>query len=148
MACCSQSGQHDHIGVHMKNIHSTKWKSSAQPRKQRKYVHNLPLHLEGIRLHAHLSKDLRAKHGTRSARIRSGDTVRVLRGTHKGKEGKVERVNTETGQVTIEKVEVTKLAGGTATYPIRASNCLIIALANEKRRFKSEKDGKGSPQKD
>lgn len=120
----------------MKQVHSTKWKSSTQPRKQRKYIYNAPSHLAGKQLHAHLSKELREKHKTRSVRVRVGDKVKVLRGTHKGKEGKVELVDTKNCRIYVAKVEMTKLQGGAAKYPLRPSNCMITELVAEKRRFK------------
>jgi len=125
----------------MKQKHSTAWKSSIQPRKQRKYVYNAPLHLKGQLLHCHLSKDLRAEHGVRALRVRTGDTVKVLRGTHKGKEGKVESVDLRKARITVAKIENEKLQGGVAKYPLRPSNCMIVALTKEKRRFpeKTEK---------
>jgi len=47
---------------------------------------------------AHLSKDLRQKYNLRSAPIRKGDTVKVMRGSAKGMTGKiikVERINSK-----------------------------------------------------
>jgi large subunit ribosomal protein L24 len=41
-------------------------------------------------------------------RITKGDTVRVMRGDEKGKEGKVIRVNRKTGRITIEGVNIVK----------------------------------------
>ena len=41
-------------------------------------------------------------------RITKGDTVRVVRGDEKGKEGKVIRVNRKTGRVTVEGVNIVK----------------------------------------
>ena len=79
----------------MKQVHSTKWKGSTQPRKQRKYLHNLPDHLVSTQLHVHLNKPLREKHGIRAIRVRAGDKVKVVRGTHKGKEGKANASNHE-----------------------------------------------------
>lgn len=40
--------------------------------------------------------------------VTKGDTVRVLRGEDKGKEGKVLRVFTKTGRVTVEGVNIVK----------------------------------------
>ena len=58
------------------------WNKSTQPRKQRKYIHNSPLHIKQKLAHVHLSADLRKKHGLRNVQIRKGDKVRVLRGQH------------------------------------------------------------------
>jgi len=126
----------------MKAKFSTAWKSSVRPRKQRKYNYNAPLHLRGSQLHAHLSKELRQKHGVRALRVRVGDTVKVLRGTHKGKEGKVERIEMKRCRVIIDKIEVKKLQGGVAKYPLQPSNLLLTSLANDKRRFPVKKEEK------
>jgi large subunit ribosomal protein L24 len=40
--------------------------------------------------------------------ITKGDTVRIVRGDDKGKEGKVIRVNRKTGRVTVEGVNIVK----------------------------------------
>jgi len=57
-----------------------------------------------------------AKNATRHARkverismpVSSGDTVRVMRGEDKGKEGKVLRVFRKTGRVTVEGINIVK----------------------------------------
>jgi large subunit ribosomal protein L24 len=41
-------------------------------------------------------------------RVAKGDTVRVVRGDDKGKEGKIIRVHTKTGRVVIEGVNIVK----------------------------------------
>src|SRR3989338_176397 len=46
----------------MKNKFSTKWKESKQPRKQRKYRANAPLHLRKKFVNVNLSKELRKKY--------------------------------------------------------------------------------------
>ena len=71
------------------------WNSSTQPRKQRKFRVNAPLHTLQKFLGAHLTKDLRTKHHTRSMHVITGDKVKILRGQHKGKEGKVIKVLTK-----------------------------------------------------
>jgi len=120
----------------MKNMFSTIWKSSTQPRKQRKYRFNLPMHTRRKLLTVHLSKALREKHGTRALAVRAGDKVRVLRGTHKGKEGKVKSTDLKKLKVIVEKVEHPKREGGAAPYPLSPSNLMITELTAEKRRFK------------
>jgi large subunit ribosomal protein L24 len=123
----------------MKSGFATSWKSSVQPRKQRKYQANAPLHLKGKFLAATLSKDLRAKHNTRSVRVRTGDKVKVLRGQFKGKEGAVDRVSLKDIKLYIEGVELTKPEGGKIKYPVHPSNVMILSLKNETRRFKEHK---------
>lgn len=120
----------------MKAKHSMAWKASTQTRKQRKFRYNAPLHVLGTFMHAPLIKDLRAKHGARSVRVRTGDTVRVMRGQFKGREGKVERIEIKDSALIIAKVEQTKRDGVTKVpYPIHASNVTIVALElTDKRR--------------
>ena len=71
------------------------------------------------------------------ARIRQGDTVMVVSGGHKGTQGKVLRVDSETDRVTVEKVNVvkrhtkptmTRREGGIVEreHPIHVSNVLPI----------------------
>ncbi|RME31733.1 50S ribosomal protein L24 [Candidatus Woesearchaeota archaeon] len=126
----------------MKQAHSTKWKASVQPRKQRKYLHNLPYHRQGSQLSVHLSPALREKHKTRALRVRKGDKVRVLRGTHRGKEGIVDHVDVRNARIHVSKVEHAKREGGTAPYPLRPSNCMLIQLVEDKRRFAKKEEKK------
>jgi large subunit ribosomal protein L24 len=52
----------------------------------------------------------RKRHADNAERVRlhvaKGDTVRVMRGDDKGKEGKIIRVYTKTGRVTVEGVNL------------------------------------------
>ncbi len=54
----------------------------------------------------------RKRHADNAERVKlhvtKGDTVRVMRGDEKGKEGKVMRVNAKTGRVTIEGINMVK----------------------------------------
>ncbi len=116
------------------------WKSSVQPRKQRAYVKNAPLHVRNKLVCSHLSKELRVKFKTRSFRVRKGDKVKVLRGQFKGKMGKVENVNTKRQKIYITGVEQTKMDGSKALYPVNASNVMILELdSSDKRRFNEVK---------
>lgn len=119
----------------MKQTFSTHWIASSQPRKQRKYRANAPLHLRSHFLHVHLAKDLRQKYSTRSLRIRSGDEVRVLRGQFSGRTGKVDRVDAIRMRVFVSGVESMKLDGTKKPYPMQASNLMITKLVDDKRRL-------------
>ena len=128
----------------MKAKHSIAWVSSTQPRKQRKYRYNAPLHIKGKFLTAHVVKDLHAKHGIRSIRVRTGDKVRILRGQFKNREGKVERVDVKKGKIFITKIDTLKKDGATRVlYPIHASNVVIVEFdTTDKRRNEKLKAGK------
>ena len=69
--------------------------------------------------------------------VSKGDTVRVVRGDDKGKEGKIIRVNLKTGRVTIEGVNIVKKHRRARSAeeqsgivempaPIHASNVMLI----------------------
>ena len=132
----------------MKKKFSLAWNSSKQPRKQRKYLFNLPLHLKSKLLSAHLTKELRAKYGTRSIRVRVGDKVKVMRGQYKGYTGAVESVSVKDSTVIISKVEYTKKDGNKAKYPIKASNIVIEELdLSDKKRFNNIKAEEKKPAK-
>ena len=77
----------------MKQEWSSKWVSSSQPRKQRKFRFKAPLHVRHKFLSAHLSKDLRRETGRRSLPVRKGDEVLVMRGGPRGLRGVVERID-------------------------------------------------------
>mgnify|MGYP002338732062 CR=1 FL=1 len=77
----------------MKQEFNKNWKSSKQPRKQRKYSANAPLHISRKSLASNLSKILRKRHGIRNIPIKQGDKVKVMRGKFKGKTGTINEVN-------------------------------------------------------
>jgi len=119
---------------------SITWKSSKQPRKQRKYVREAPLHRKSKLLGSHLSKELKTKHKMRSLRLVKGDKVKVMRGTFKGKTGKVERIDVNKSRAYITGVEFIKRDGSKASYPIRTSNLLIQDLnLSDKKRLGGQK---------
>jgi large subunit ribosomal protein L24 len=120
----------------MKAKHSRAWTGSKQPRKQRKYRYNAPLHIKGTFLIAPLVKDLRAKHKLRRLRVRTGDKVRIMRGQFRKREGKVDHVDVKKGKIFIVKVDTLKKDGATRVlYPIDPSNVMIVEFdATDKRR--------------
>lgn len=95
----------------MKQKFSKKWKASKQPRKQRKYLANAPLHVRHKFMSANLSKELRKKYLRRSFPLRKEDRVKIMRGQFKGKTGKIETVNLKKLRVSIEGVHKTKKDG-------------------------------------
>ena len=115
----------------MKRKFSKSWISSKQPRKQRKYRFNAPLHIRQKFIRAHLSKDLRSKYKKRSANLRKGDNVKIMRGQFKSKQGKIETVNLKRTTVYISGVEISKKDGTKALFPIHPSNLMITELNME-----------------
>ncbi len=121
----------------MKKKFSTKWKASSQPRKQRKYSANAPLHIKRKLLSVNLSKELRKKHGRRNIPARKGDTVKIMVGTFRKKTGKILSIDTKNSKIKIEGITVKKQDGSKANVKIHPSNLQIIELnLTDKKRMK------------
>ncbi len=122
----------------MKKDYSKHWKASKQPRKQRKYRARAPLHVKHKFLTANLDKLLRKKYKKRNFPIRKGDTVKIMRGTFKGKTGKIERIDTKRARASIEKIQRTKKDGTKVEVFFNASNLQIKEInLEDKKRIKS-----------
>ena len=122
----------------MKQIFSKLWKSSKQPRKQRKYRYNAPLHLKRKFISVNLSKELREKYGKRNVKVRSEDTVKIMSGQFKKKTGKVTKVDMKKLKIYVEGAENIKRDGSKVLYPIDPSNLMITNLTlTDVRRKKS-----------
>jgi large subunit ribosomal protein L24 len=119
----------------MKSEFSTHWLSSKQPRKQRKYVYNAPLHLKHKFLSAHLSKELRRKYGKRSMPLRKGDEVLVMRGSSKKKRAKVSIVDLKQTRVALEGIQRTKKEGSKINIWFSPRAVQIVTL-NQDDKFR------------
>jgi len=134
MARHSKAGK-NYCVIIMKKKFSSEWIRSKQPRKQRKYNYNAPLHIKSKLMSAHLSKDLMKKYNRRSIRVRKGDKVTVSRGQFKKKKGNVERVYLKKSKVYISGVEMIKKDGTKVFYPVHPSNLVITELnLDDKKR--------------
>ncbi len=106
---------------------------------QRKRLYEAPLHKKHATVSAHLSKELKAKLGTkaRSLSLRKGDRVKIMRGANKGKSGKIAEVDLKGSLAFIEGIVVRKAKGGEVQIPFHPSNLLIVeASMDDKRRKK------------
>ena len=112
----------------MKNKFSISWKSSKQPRKQRKYRYNSPLHVKQKFMRSLLSTELRKKYGKRNFSLRKGDKVKIMRGQFKKQEGKIDKVDLKKTKVYVSGIEITKKDGTKTAYPINPSNLMITEL--------------------
>ena len=113
---------------------SPDWKASKQPRKQRKYRFQAPLNVKRTFVASHLSKELRAKHSTRSLTLRMGDTVKVMRGQFKGKTGKVEEVDLAKCKARIANLTLQRKDGNKAPVWFEPSNLLITELKMDDKK--------------
>jgi large subunit ribosomal protein L24 len=107
---------------------------SRQPRKQRKAYYQAPLHRRQKFVRATLSPELRRKYGRRNAQVKAGDTVRIMRGSFRGHEGKVLSVNLKRYRITVDGVTISKADGTTAPLPIHPSNVMIVKLNLEDKK--------------
>jgi len=112
----------------MKQKFSTSWTGSTQPRKQRKFRVNAPLHVMHKFLSANLSKELRQKYGKRNLPLRKGDDVLIMRGTFKKKKAKVTSVELKNSRVTLEGMQRGKKDGSKVNVFFRPSVLQIHAL--------------------
>ena len=101
---------------------------TSKPSKQRKMLFQAPDHIRYKHFAAPLSPELRKSYGTRSLPVRSGDTVRVMRGDHKGFEGKVARVDRKKFRIYVEGLTREKVDGSTVFVPIHPSKVMITKL--------------------
>jgi large subunit ribosomal protein L24 len=101
---------------------------SIQPRKARKRLYSLPVHLARREISSHLSDDLIKKYDRRTIVLRKGDTVTVMRGDFRGTSGKILEVDVRARKVQVEGVTVTKADKTQKPRPIAASNLLVTKL--------------------
>lgn len=120
----------------MKAKFSKSWKSSINPRKQRKYIHNIPKNLAKKLLSANLSKELRKKYSKRNVPLRKGDKVKVMNGKFKGKIEKISRILPKLQKVYLENIYNVRKDGTKTLSPIHPSNLQIIELILEDRSRK------------
>ena len=122
----------------MKKQFSKHWKSSRQPRKQRKYRANAPLHIKHKLMSANLKKDLRKKYGRRSFPLRKGDSIKIMFGEFKNKTGKIALVYLKKLRVSIEGIQRTKKDGTKINVWFDPSNLQIQELdLDDKERIRA-----------
>jgi len=127
----------------MKSKFSTHWQSSKQPRKQRKFKANAPLHIKHKFLSVNLSKELRKKHSKRNIPVRKGDEVLVMRGSFKKKKAKVATIELKRTRVALENVQRTKKDGTKVNVWFTPSALQVQTLSlDDKKRIAALNRGK------
>lgn len=107
---------------------SNEWKSSKNPKKQRKYRFRAPLHTKQKFMNAHLSKELRGRYSKRSVGLRKGDRVKVMRGKFRKHEGKIEKIELKKARVFVSGVEIAKKDGTKKLLALHPSNLVLTEL--------------------
>lgn len=115
---------------------SRHWVSSKQPRKQRKYRYEAPLHIRQKLVSAHIDKKIRQSYKTRSLPVRKGDEVVVLRGEFRKKKGNVIRVDLKKLKIFVDSIKKKKISGQEVEVPIDPSNVMITKLNLDDRMRK------------
>ena len=128
----------------MKQKFSTHWISSKQPRKQRKYRANAPLHIRHKLMSVNLSKSLREKYGKRNFPIKKGDSVKIMRGEFKKKTGKIDSVNLKKLRVMVEGIFRTKKDGVKVSVYFNPSSLQIKELNLEDAKRKKALERKAN----
>merc|ERR1711912_119086 len=107
---------------------------SSSRRKSRKAHFTAPSSVRRKIMSAHLNKDLSSKYHVKSMPIRKDDEVIVVRGSHRGREGKVIQVYRKKYVIHIERVTREKSNGSTVNVGIHPSNVVITKLKLDKDR--------------
>jgi large subunit ribosomal protein L24 len=103
-------------------------KSTAKPGKQRKMIFQAPDHVRHKLFAAPLSEELQTSHGIRALPVRNGDTVRIMRGDHKGLEGKITRIDRNSYRIYVEGLTREKVDGTAIFVPVHPSKVTITGL--------------------
>ncbi|KAK0512156.1 hypothetical protein JMJ35_005284 [Cladonia borealis] len=103
-------------------------------RKSRKAHFSAPSSVRRVIMSAPLSKELREKHNVRSMPIRKDDEVMIVRGSSKGREGKVVSVYRLKYVIHIERVSREKSNGQSVPVGIAPSKVVITKLKTDKDR--------------
>jgi large subunit ribosomal protein L24 len=117
-------------------------KPVTKPSKQRKMLFQAPAHLRRKFLAAPLSSELKASRGVKTLPVRSGDTVRIVRGDHKGFEGKISSVNRKQYRIYVEGLTREKVDGTTIFVAIHPSKVVLTNLNLDDKWRKQRLDEK------
>merc|ERR1711908_104928 len=125
---------------------------SSSRRKARKAHFTAPSSVRRTLMGGHLNKELSQKYHVKSMPIRKDDEVIVMRGSNKGREGKVIQVYRKKYVINIERVTREKSNGSTVNVGIHPSNVVITklkldrdrrAILERKNTSKADAKGKG-----
>ncbi|KAH7414446.1 translation protein SH3-like domain-containing protein [Phaeosphaeria sp. MPI-PUGE-AT-0046c] len=107
---------------------------ASSRRKSRKAHFSAPSSERRVIMSAPLSKELREKHGVRSIPIRKDDEIMVVRGSNKGREGKVVSVYRLKYCIHVNGIVREKSNGQSVPIPLAPSKVVITKLKLDKDR--------------
>ena len=107
-------------------------------RKERRKRYSGKTHKTKAFLKVHVAKELKegAKLNKRSVLVNKGDTVKVMRGAHKGKSAKVQKVSHVKSLVYLEGITARNARGVENLVPFQPSNLKLTALKGSAHRNK------------
>lgn len=122
---------------------------SASRRKSRKAHFTAPSSVRHKLMSAPLSTELKAKYNVNAVAVRKDDEVSVVRGTYKGREGKVIQCYRRKWVIHIERITREKASGATVQVGIDPSKVVVtkIKLDKDRKEMLKRKDSKGSAAK-
>ena len=120
---------------------------TTKPGKQRKRMHQAPLNERYKRFSAPLSPKLKEKRNTNSVPVKTGDTVKIMRGDHKGFEGKASRVDRKKYRIFVDGATREKVDGTTTLIPIHPSKVMITRLNLDDKWRRKMLERKGTIEK-
>ena len=111
---------------------------SKKPRKQHKALANAHYHKKNKALKAPLDPAKYSESKFKRITLRTGDTVKVLRGSRQGHEGKIANVDLKKGKVSIEKALLQKADNKEVALWFDPSNLVVtkVDLSDPVRREK------------
>lgn len=117
---------------------------TSSRRKNRKAHFTAPSSERRVIMSAPLSADLRQKYNVRSIPVRKDDEVQVVRGSFKGREGKIVQVYRRKWVIHVERLTREKVNGTTVNVGVNASKVVITKLKLDKdRKSLLERKAKG-----
>jgi ribosomal protein uL24 len=105
---------------------------------ERRKRYKAPMHKKRAHVRVHLAKELRAdsKAKKRSLLVNKGDTVKVMRGAHRGKSAKVQKVSHAKGLVYLEGMTNRNARGTESALGFQPSNLAITSVKDSAYRQK------------
>ena len=124
MACSGKSCKHNSVNK----------MQSKKPSKQRNQKANAPLHLRGKMLRTNVSEEIEKKYLKTAVRVIKGDKIKIVKGQHEGKTGKVEKVFTKKMKLQISELTISKRDGTKVPYLINPNKVIITELNLEDKK--------------
>ncbi len=123
---------------------------TKKPTKQRKRKANAPLHQRQKEMAVQLKPELREKFEKRRIQAREGDTVKITRGDHKGKTGKIKKIDLRDYTIQIKDIERETQDQERINIKFQPSNLMItkLDLEDNKREQKIKKEAQIEEEKD